>query len=184
MGRLWIAALLLLAVGCSAKGDAEGDLDRNVDKEVVGDVVLESYSIDLTWGYKLSGMYISADGKVWSYERITPWYPERIKAGELSRRDMLTKHEGAKQIGTVDPTHLHDVAAMIKPAARGPITKAGDVGAGSGSVELAYLYDPDARLYHEVILAGGGERVASNSAPEAQLLLDYLREVKGLVQPQ
>jgi len=183
MGRLWIAALLVLAIGCSAKGDAERDLDRNVDREVTGDVLLESYAIDMTWGYKLNGMYITADGKVWSYERTKPWYPERIKTGQLSRRDMLTKHEGATQIGTVDPVHLRDVAMMIKPAAQGPVTKAGDVGAGGGAVDVAYLYDPDARVYYEVILSGEGDRVASNSAPEAQLLLDYLHEVKGLVQP-
>jgi hypothetical protein len=184
MGRLWIAALLLLVGGCSAKGDAANDLDRNVDKEVVGEVILESYALDLTFGYKLSGMYITSDGKVWSYERTAVWYPERLKTGQLSRRDMLTKHEGATQIGTVDPSHLHDVAAMIKPAAHGPVTKAGDVGAGGGGVDLAYLYDPEARVYYEVILAGRGDRVASNSAPEAQLLLDYLHEVKGLVRPE
>lgn len=184
MGRLGVAAvLLLLGAGCSTKGDAESNLDRTVKREVVGDVVFESYTIDMTWGYKLSGMYITADGRVWSYERTSPWYPERIKPGELSRRDMLTKHAGATQIGTVDVIQLRDVSAMIKPAAKGPITKAGDIGAGGGSVELAYLFDPQTQVYYEVILAGQGERVAGNAAPEAQLLLDFLHEVQRMVQP-
>ena len=183
MGRLWIAALVLLAAGCP-KGDAASDLDRNFRREKTGDVLFESYAIDMTFGYNLSGMYITSDGRVWKYERTTPWYADRIKPGTLSRRDMLTRHEGATQIGTVDPTHLRDVAVLIKPAANGPITKWSDVGAGSGTVDLAYLYNPESGTYYEVILAGSGERVASNSAPEARLLLDYLRDVKALVQPQ
>ena len=66
MGRLWMAAVLLLGLGCSAStGDADRDLDRTVKREVPGDVLLETYTLDLTWGYKLSGLYIAADGKTY-----------------------------------------------------------------------------------------------------------------------
>lgn len=166
---------LLAAVGCSTTRE------RLLDDEVTGDVLLESSSVEMTWGYQLSGMYIKADGTVWSYELTgTPWYPDKLKPGELSAHDMLTKHKGARQIGTVDPKLLHDMAAMIKPAARGKVTRPG-ITDGGGTLEVAYLYNPKQSTYREIVLAGQGDRVASNSAPQAQMLLDYLRDVQRLM---
>jgi hypothetical protein len=72
---------------------------------------------------------------------------------------------------------------MIKPAARGKVTRPAGSAAASGSLEVAYLFDPKTSIYREIILAGQGDRVATNSAPEAQMLLDYLNEVKELVEP-
>jgi hypothetical protein len=179
MGRMWIALLLLAGVGCSAKTEME----RLLDNEVTGDVLLESYSVETTWGYKLSGMYIAADGTVWSYAHSgTPWYPDKLKPGRLSARDMLTKHKGARQIGTVDPKLLRDMAAMIKPAARGKVTRPPPAAAG-GTLEVAYLFDPRLSTYREIILAGQGDSVATNSAPESKMLLHYLRQVQRLVEP-
>lgn len=175
MGRMWIALLLLAGAGCSTT------TDRLLDDEVTGEILLESYTVEMTWGYRLSGMYIRADGTVWSYEHTaTPWYPDKIRLGELSARDMLTKHKGARQIGTVDPTLLRDMAVMITPAARGKVTRPGTT-AGGGTLEVAYLYNPKLSTYREIVLAGQGDRVASNNAPEARILVDYLREVQKLV---
>jgi hypothetical protein len=154
-----------------------------LDREITGEVLFESYAVDLSWGYRLSGWYIDASGAVWTYEHTgTPWYPEQVQAGELPGRDMVTKHEGARQVGTVDRALLHDMAQLIKPASRGPIAHAAEVGAGSGSLEVAYLYDPLTEHYHEIILRGRGGRVATNSAPEAQLLLDYLRDLQAALE--
>lgn len=178
MRRFGMAMALLLIAACSTTRDE----DRRLDREVTGAVLFETYTVDLTWGYRLSGTYIDGDGGVWSYARSgSPWYPERLKPGELSERDMLTKHAGAQRIGTVDRAQLREIAQLIKPAAAGPIHSAAAIGAGSGTVEVAYLYDPSSSSYREIILAGDGERVASNAAPEARLLLDYLREVQGAV---
>jgi hypothetical protein len=175
MRRAWVMMVLLGCAACSMKSDEEALLDR----EVPGKVLFESYTVEMTWGYKLSGMYIDDNGTVWAYEYTgTPWYPEKLKPGELSERDMLTKHKDARQIGTVDRQLLGDMTRVIKPAARGTIVHASGPGAVSGSLEVAYLFDPDASTYHEIILAGEGDRIATNSAPEAQLLLDYLRQVK------
>jgi hypothetical protein len=180
MRRRWLALALLIAAACSTKSDIE----RLIDREVTGKILLESYSVEMTWGYKLSGMYIDSDAKVWAYERTDrPWYPDKLKPGELSERDMLTKHEGARQIGTVDPVLLRDMAAMIKPAARGKITKPAAIGGEGGALEVAYLFNPGPGTYREIILAGQGDQVASNSASEAQMLVDYLRDVRNLVEP-
>lgn len=176
------ALVALLLLGCAACS-TNGERVRLIDRQVTGKVLFESYTVEMTWGYQLSGMYIDSDGTVWAYEHSgTPWYPDKLKPGELSERDMLTKHKSPRQIGTVDRKGLHDIAEMIKPAARGKIVTPVGSSAGSGSLEVAYLFDPDRSVYHEIILAGQGDRVASNSAPEAQLLLDYLRNVKQLVE--
>ena len=120
MGRRWLALLLLGCAACSTK-----DADKLLEREVTGKVLLESYTVEMTWGYKLSGLYVDGDGSVWAYEHTgTPWYPEKLKPGELSERDMLTKHKNAHQIGTVDRKLLLDMAQMIKPAARGKVTRA------------------------------------------------------------
>lgn len=176
-----VAVVVLLALaGCSSTSE----LDRLIDREVTGKILLESYTIEMTFGYKLSGMYIQSDGTVWKYEHTgTPWYPDKLRPGELSARDMLTKHKGARQIGTVDTKLLHDMSEMIKPAARGKVVRPVGSGDSGGSLDVAYLYNPGTSVYREIILAGQGDRVASNSAPEAQMLVDYLREVQALVEP-
>jgi hypothetical protein len=76
---------------------------------------------------------------------------------------------------------LRDMALLIKSASRGTVTHAAGSSVGDGSLEVAYLFDPQESIYQEIILAGQGDRVASNSAPEARVLLDYLREVRRLV---
>lgn len=173
--------IMLALVGCAAFS-TKNDADKRLDREVTGQVLFESYEVDMTWGYKLSGWYVDADGTVWAYEQSgTPWYPERLQPGELFERDMLTKHKDAHQIGTVDRAHLHDMAQLIKLASRGTISHAAGSAAGDGGLDVAYLLDPEDSTYHEIILAGHGNRVAANSAPEARVLLDYVREVKATV---
>lgn len=181
MKRGWLALLLLVCAACSMKSESE----RALMRQEPGKVLFESYTVEQTWGYKLSGMYIESDGTVWAYEYTgTPWYPEKLKSDELSERDMLIKHKNARQIGTVDPNALKDMAAMIKPAARGKVTRVSGPGTGDGTLEVAYLLDRKASTYHEIILAGQGDRVAANNAAEAQLLLDYLHNVQRLMAQQ
>jgi len=176
--RAWIVLVLIGCVACSANSERA----RLIDREITGQVLFESYSIDQTWSYKLSGMYIAADGTVWAYEQTgTPWYPEKIKPGELYEKDMLTKHRNAHQVGTVDRTLLRHMADLIKPVARGKVTSAAGSAYGNSSLDVAYLFNPDTSVYSEIILAGRGDRVATNSAPEAQTLLDYIRDVQQQV---
>jgi hypothetical protein len=152
------------------------------ERDIAGHVVLESYEVDLTWDYRLRGMYIEGDGSVWSYNyQGPPFYPEKLQAGELSARDMLNKHKNAERIGSVDPRHLLEVVQLISPASRGAITRASGSVQGSGSLDVAYRFDAESKMYHEVILAGYGEKAATNSAAEAQTLLDYLHEVQQSV---
>ena len=180
MRGMWTVLALVAWAACSTTSDG----DRLLDREVTGEVLFERYTVEMTWGYKLSGMYIDADGTVWSYEQSgTPWYPEHLKPGELTQRDLLTKHKDPRQIGTVDRARLHDMALLIKAAAHGTVAHATGSSIGDGSLEVAYLFDPSDSIYHEIILAGQGSRVASNSAPESRTLLDYLREVEQQVAP-
>ncbi len=180
MRRILLVVAVAVWVGCSMKTEAE----RQREHEVTGDVLFESYQVDMTWGYQLSGLYIEKDGSVWTYAQSgTPWYPEHLKPNELFARDLVTKHKDARQVGQVDPVQLRDMAQMIKPAARGPIAHAAGSNFGDGGLDVGYLYDPETSIYYEVILAGRGNRVATNRAPEAQILRDYLQHVKQLVQP-
>lgn len=173
MRRAWLAVVLCAGVSCSSS-----DYDPNIDRERPGTVLFESYSVDLTWGYKLTGIYIEADGSVWEYESAgTPWYPEKLKSGELTATDMLTKHRNARQVGWVDREQLRDMAGLIGAAARGSVAADPGWGELGGSLDVAYKFDRGSSIYREVVLSGNGSRVATNSSPEAQVLLDYLRDV-------
>lgn len=179
MRWMMIALLALGAAGCSSRAD-----EPLTDRDIAGAVLFETYEVDFSFNYKLRGTYIDGDGLVWSYDHSgTPWYPSGLKPGELSAKDMLSKHRNAVQIGTVDRALLLDMAQMIKPASRGKIVKLPILGSSGGKLEVAYIYDKSDGSYTEVILAGSGDRAATNSAAEAKVLLDYMHEVNGLVKP-
>ncbi|MEO8605207.1 MAG: hypothetical protein ABI629_21745 [bacterium] len=179
MRRMLLGILVLLLAACTAH--EEKKLTR---EDIAGAVVLESTTMQMGWDYQLRGMYIDGDGKVWAYEQHgTPWYPEKLKPGELSERDMLAKHKGARQIGEVDPRVLIDMAQMISAAAKGPIVRATGIGEAesSGTLEVAYHLDRTYKTYTEIILAGSGDKGATNNSESAKLLLDYLHQVQSLV---
>jgi hypothetical protein len=173
---LWVICALWLAA-CSCKQN-----EPITAQEIAGRVVLESYELDLTWGYRLRGMYIVGDGTVWSYQyEGPPFYPEKLKPGELGARDMLTKHRNATKIGSVDRKALLDMAQMIRPAAAGKIVRAVPTMQGASRLDVAYDSDPESGTYTEIVLSGTGDRAASNSAPAAATLVDYLNDVQGAV---
>lgn len=176
----WVAVAMaaLALAGCGA-----ADKQRPVAAaDLRGAVVLETTTWSYEFNYVMRGMYIDGDGGVWAYEQHgTPWYPDHLKAGELSERDMLAKHEGARRIGSVDPALLLDMAQLVPRAAKGPITRASTSGDASGTLEVAYQLDRDRKRYTEIILAGSGARTATNDSHAAAALLDYLREVQRLV---
>ena len=175
MRVLLVGAAVVLA-GCAS---TEKKLTA---KDIAGAVVLETYSVDLGWNYQLKGMYIDGDGGVWAYEQHgTPWYKEKLKSYELSERDMLTKHKGARRIGTVDQDRLLEMAEQIPAAGRGRITRAHPELEGNGSLDVAFTLDRDSHTYTEIILSGTGDLAATNSSGEARALVDYLREVAEAV---
>ena len=177
----WVAIAALLASaavgGCSTKQEPVKASD------IRGAVVLEQTTWDLGWSYSMRGMYIDGDGNVWSFEQHgNPWYQEKLKQGEMTERDMLAKHKGARKIGTVDPALLLDMAQLIPAAEKGKITRAAGSGEGSGTLQVAYRLDQSTKVYHEIILAGSGERTATNSSTAAKSLIDYLENVQRLVE--
>ena len=162
--RLWLIGLAVtVTAGCASTEK------RLTAADIAGAVVLETYTVDLGWNYRLAGMYIDGNGGVWAYEqRGTPWYPEKLKPAELSERDMLTKHRGAKRIGTVDVQRLVEMAELIPAAGRGRITRAHPEREGSGRIDAAYRLDREARTYTEIVLDGSGDLEATNSSGEAR----------------
>lgn len=178
--RQWLvigAALLAVAGGgCATKKK------RITAADIAGTVVLETYRVNLGWSYELEGLYIDGDGGVWTYaQHGTPWYPERLKTDELSERDLLTKHKGARRIGTVDLPRLVEMARLVPGAAKGPITRSHPEHEGSGALDVAYRLDKRTHTYTEIILTGTGDLTATNGSGEARALIDYLREVEAQV---
>ena len=179
MRRMGLGMLVLLVAGCSAMEEK-----KITHEDIKGAVVLETTTVSMSWDYEMRGMYIDGEGKVWSYaQHGTPWYQEKLKQGVLTERDMLSKHKGATQIGTVDPKLLLDMAQMIPAAAKGPIIRAAGSGEGDsgGTLAVAYQLDRDKKTYTEIILAGSGDKSATNPNASATVLVEYLRNVQSLV---
>jgi hypothetical protein len=183
MRRQWRSVIIgmALAVGVVA-GACSTATKRITAADIADTVVLETYRTDLGWNYELKGMYIDGNGGVWAYQqRGTPWYPEKLKSGELSERDLLTKHKDAQRIGTVDLAVLVEMANRIPAAARGRITRSHPEHEGHSSLAVAYRLKRESRTYTEIILGGTGDLTATNDSGEAAALLDYLREVEQAV---
>lgn len=169
--------LVLVGAACSSK-----EKRRITAADIADTVVLETYRLNLGWNYELKGMYIDGNGGVWAYEQHgTPWYPEKLKAGEVSERDLLTKHKGAQRIGTVDLDLLVQMAGQIPGAGRGRVTRSHPEHEGGGWLDVAYTLDRRTRTYTEILLVGGGDLTATNDSGEASSLIDYLREVEQAV---
>ena len=177
--RMLVIGVVLVLVGAACSTSPKRKLTA---ADIAGAVVLETYRVNLGWNYQLKGMYIDGNGVVWAYEQHgTPWYPEKLKTGEVSERDLLTKHKNATRIGTVDLDLLVQMARQIKGAGRGPITRAHPENEGHGSVDVAYTLDRKTRTYTEIVLSGTGDLTATNGSGEARSLIDYLREVEQAV---
>ncbi|MDX2169208.1 MAG: hypothetical protein SF182_19215 [Deltaproteobacteria bacterium] len=172
-----IAALALSVAGCSTN-----EFEPVKASEIKNAVVLEQTTWDLGWSYSMHGMYIMGDGTVWSFQQSgNPWYPEKLKQGQMTERDMLAKHKGARQIGTVDPSLLLDMAQLIPRAKKGPITRAAGSGDGGGTLRVAYQLDREDNTYTEIILDGTGDKTATNDSAAAETLLSYLQNVQQAV---
>jgi hypothetical protein len=149
------------------------------------DPVFDCYRANSAWGFTLTGKVIDSHGKIWSYGKHgKAWLPTLVKEGDatyLTPADLQGKFTEAKETGSVDEQALNENSALIAKAAQGKLTQT-DGGARDAGTSAchAYIHDDAKQRYRDVELgsdAGVNDTRVTNSAPEAQTLLVWLKSV-------
>ncbi len=168
LGALFVA---LVVAGCSTLGWS--DATSGATK-----VLFDSYELDMTWGYSLTGIFVDSDGGVWRYRRDEPWYPVEIRSTVARESDLLMKYQGAERVASVDGAVLEVMIDRVPGAARGAVVGEPISFERSGSLDVAYTYDAREGRYDQIFLGGRGDWAIRNDSREAKELVDWLREVR------
>lgn len=147
--------------------------------------VFDCYRANSAWGFTLSGKIIDNKGKIWSYGKHgQAWQPTLAKDGRsvyLTAQMLAAKFVEPKEVGSVDAKALRDNSELIARAGEGTLAQA-DTGvrdAGTSACH-AYIHDQANQRYQDVDLGsdnGVSDMRNTNDAPEAQLLLTWLKSV-------
>jgi hypothetical protein len=142
-----------------------------------GKVVFEYCHSNAAWGHRLNGFFIDNEGDVWKYDHSAErWQPSRSD-GILYEFDLKEKYRDAKKIGTIDKAVLSAMIYLIDSASQGEL-KQRPAGNDMGALSyIAYLYDPGADTYKEVILSSKGDQIVDNTASAAKTLTQWLESV-------
>lgn len=142
-----------------------------------GKFVFEYCHSNAAWGHRLNGIFIDNEGDVWKYDHSAErWQPSRSD-GIFYEFDLKEKYRDAKKTGVVDKAVLSAMTSLIDSASQGELNQrpaGNDMGALS---YIAYLYDPGADTYKEVILSSKGDQIVDNTASAAKTLTQWLESV-------
>jgi hypothetical protein len=144
---------------------------------VTGKFIFEYCHSNAAWGHTLNGFFIDAEGSVWKYDHGgDSWTPSRAD-GLFYEFDLTEKYRDAKQVGTVDKAVLSAMISLIDAASQAEL-KRRNAGNDMGSLSyMAYLYDPVADSYKEVILSSKGDWIIENTSGAAKTLTQWLESV-------
>ena len=171
------AALTILALlgGC-------GHTTANDDFENIGRYVFDVYEENYSWSRTLRGFVIESDGSVRTYDHSNErWLPGQNRAGRLSEADLADKFSGSKNHLTLAADAVRAKAQLLPMAARGTITRSSQARDRGRFAYVGYIYDADRNSYRAVVIGADGDWLETNSAPAAQELLTWLKEVKDQV---
>ncbi|RLB64532.1 MAG: hypothetical protein DRH08_09430 [Deltaproteobacteria bacterium] len=164
--------LLLVLSAC------EKDLNQEYDAPDDQAVLFEYHYINHAWGYADHGWLIDAEGKMRSFE-----FPENFRlpdsTGNISQEDLFHNLSQCDSIiVSVEEKDLDYYTGLIAGAAEGEIGSPENIAADAGSAVLGcYLYDESKDMYQYVFLAVSGDWQQSNDAPEAGILVAWLKSI-------
>lgn len=140
-------------------------------------VYFEYHYINHAWGYQERGWLIDKDGEVRYFE-----FPDNYRlpdsTGILSLEDLeYNLGQTDSIITSIEQAELEEYTGYISAAAEGEIGEQTHIAADAGSSTLScYLYDEEQDAYRFVFLATSGDWEQFNLAPEAETLVDWLRQ--------
>lgn len=166
--------LLLLITLSACDEDLKSDYEAPEDQAVL----FEYRYINHAWGYAENGWLIDSEGNMRSFS-----LPENFRipdsTGYISQEDLdYNLSQCTSIIGNVEEEDLDYYSGLISGASDGKIGEPENIAADAGSAVLAcYKYDPDKDMYQYISLAASGDWQQANNAPEAEILVEWLREI-------
>ena len=145
-------------------------------------VVFEYRYLNNAWGVADHGWLIDSEGRQMGFD-----FPEDYRwpdsTGHLSLED-LTHNLGQTDtlLQVISRKKFDKYVRLIRGAADGSLSERRVVGADMGSATLScYAYDPKTETYQYVLLAAKGSLEQFNQSPEAEKLVDWLKDLDGLM---
>jgi hypothetical protein len=145
-------------------------------------VFFEYRYLNNAWGVADQGWLIDSQGKQRGFD-----FPEEYRwpdsTGHISLED-LNHNLGQTDtlIQVVSRKKFDKYARLIRGAAEGSLGERRQVGADMGSATLScYAYDPETGTYQYVLLAAKGNLEQFNQSAEAEKLVDWLKDLDGLM---
>ncbi len=140
-------------------------------------VYCERSSTNFAWGYQHNGIYVDAEGNLYSYSyqpKDRPWSP---KQGDAPTAEELADkyNHGKKLIRKIEPQEWQAKLKLLASASQGKLSKRKQSGADMGSnVCRCYVFDEMSNRFNEVALRVQGDWSYENLAPSAKALADWL----------
>ena len=137
---------------------------------------------NFAWGYQHNGIYVDAEGNLYSYSyqrSDKPWSPKQGDTPTAEELEDKYSH-GRKLIRKIEPQELQAKLKLLAAARNGQLSKRKQSGADMGSnVCRCYVFDETANRYKDVFLRVQGDWSYENLAPSAKTLADWLESLQA-----
>ncbi len=159
-------------------GDSGVDSTAPDAKPPPGQQILFEVSYqNFAWQPTLRGVFITADGSVYSYDYFAGdagGQPPAVTYPATEQEIRSRYGQNPKKTGSVPLDELYAHFAEVEPAASGVLLRqylCADAGTRSS---VGYLYDPATARYTQVILGMDGDQAGLNTSPQAADLVKWL----------
>ena len=145
-------------------------------------VYCERSYTNFAWGYQHNGVYIDAEGNLYSYKyqpKEKPWSPKQGDTPTAEELEDKYSH-GRKLLQKIEPQEWQAKLKLLTSASQGPMSKRKQSGADMGSnVCRCYVFDEATSRYKDVPLRVQGDWSYENLAPSAKALADWLESLRA-----
>jgi hypothetical protein len=148
-------------------------------------ILFEQSRVNYAWGASVTGAYVTAQGQVFTYNYFgtTPGdgampYTELV-AGMTEEQVTGKFGSNPQLVATVEPNLLLSKFALVGAARAGTLLSQGGCADYGMDRYVGYLYDAATTKYYPVPLGTDGDWSALNTAPEGDLLIEWLRSLIG-----
>lgn len=180
--------LLLFAASCGGKAvdSTTGGTTKPITVPATGQHVLFELSyVNFAWGLSINGAYVTDKGEVYQYDYVEDTggnagepYLELVPG--MTEAQVTQKHgPSPKLLTTVDPDTLKQKFGLVGGARSGALLSEYGCADYGEQRYVAYLYDDTKHLYTPVMLGTDGDLAVRNTAPEGELLLEWIRSLVG-----